>query len=115
MMAACVFFAVTWVEVGGMDARTVSKQLIDSGMQIEGFRRSAAPIRQLLSRYIPTVTILGGMIVGAIAAGADFLGAFGSGMGILLIVGILEQYYQILARERLEEMYPGLAGFLGRG
>src|SRR5438876_1561648 len=36
---ACVFFAVTWVEVGGMDSKTVSKQLIDSGMQIEGFRR----------------------------------------------------------------------------
>src|SRR3989442_11837788 len=59
---ACVFFAVTWVEVGGMDSKTVAKQLIDSGMQVEGFRRSGAPIRQILDRYIPTVTILGGII-----------------------------------------------------
>ncbi len=109
----CVFFAVTWVEVGGMDAKSVSKQLIDSGMQIEGFRRSSAPIQQLLKRYIPTVTILGGATVGAIAVFADFLGAFGSGTGILLTIGILEQYYQLLVRERVSEMFPAVRSFLG--
>jgi preprotein translocase SecY subunit len=113
LIAACIFFAVTWVEVGGMDARTVSKQLLDSGMQIEGFRRSEVPIRQLLQRYIPTVTILGALLIGVIAAGADFLGAFGSGTGILLTVGIIEQYYQILVQERITELYPAARGFLG--
>jgi len=114
IMMACVFFATTWVQVGGMDARSVAKQLLDSGMQIEGFRRSFTPIQQLLSKYIPTVTILGGLIVGAVSASADFVGAFGSGMGILLMVGILDQYYQILAKERLSEMYPAIGGLLGR-
>ncbi len=113
LVAACVFFAVTWVEVGGMDARTVSQQLLDSGMQIEGFRRSEVPIRQVLQRYIPTVTILGALLIGTIAAGADFLGAFGSGTGILLTVGIIEQYYQILVQERITELYPAARGFLG--
>lgn len=37
MMTICVFFSTTWIEVGGMDARTVAQQLVDSGMQIEGF------------------------------------------------------------------------------
>jgi preprotein translocase SecY subunit len=113
-IAACVFFAATWVEVGGMDARTVAKQLLDSGMQLEGFRRSELPIRQVLSRYIPTVTILGGIVIGAIAASADFLGAFGSGTGILLTIGIIEQYYQLLVRERITEMYPAVRSFLGQ-
>lgn len=113
LIAACVFFAVTWVEVGGMDAKTVSKQLLDSGMQVEGFRRSEVPIRQLLQRYIPTVTIVGAILIGTIAASADFLGAFGSGTGILLTVGILEQYYQILVRERISEIYPAARGFMG--
>lgn len=113
LILGCIFFAVTWVEVGGMDARTVAKQLLDSGMQIEGFRRSEVPIRQLLQRYIPTVTILGGMLIGLIAAVADFLGAFGSGTGILLTVGIIEQYYQIFVRERITELYPAARGFLG--
>ncbi|MGB9023909.1 MAG: preprotein translocase subunit SecY [Candidatus Bathyarchaeia archaeon] len=109
----CVFFAVTWVEVGGMDSNTVAKQLLDSGMQIEGFRRSQMPIRQLLQRYIPVVTVVGGIVVGVIAASADFLGAFGSGTGILLTVGIIEQYYQILVRERITELYPAARAFLG--
>jgi preprotein translocase SecY subunit len=113
MVVFCVFFAVTWVEVGGMDANTVAKQLLDSGMQIEGFRRSQMPIRQLLQRYIPVVTILGAIIIGVIAASADFLGAFGSGTGILLTVGIIEQYYQILVKERITELYPGARAFLG--
>jgi len=114
MMTICVFFSMTWIEVGGMDARTVSKQLVDSGMQIEGFRRSYAPIQQVLSRYIPTVTILGGLVVGAIASFADFLGAFGSGMGILLSIGIIQQYYQILAQERISELYPAVRSLLGK-
>ncbi|MBS7648043.1 MAG: preprotein translocase subunit SecY [Candidatus Bathyarchaeia archaeon] len=113
LVSTCVFFAISWTEVGGMDARTVSKQLIDSGMQIQGFRRSSTPIQHLLERYIPTVTVMGGLIVGLIAACADFLGAFGTGMGILLTVGILEQYYESLMRERITEMYPAVRAFLG--
>jgi preprotein translocase SecY subunit len=113
LIMGCVFFAVTWVEVGGMDARTVAKQLLDSGMQIEGFRRSEMPIRQILQRYIPTVTILGGILIGLIAGIADFLGAFGSGTGILLTVGIIEQYYQIFVQERITELYPAARGILG--
>jgi preprotein translocase SecY subunit len=113
LIAGCVFFAVTWVEVGGMDARTVARQLLDSGMQIEGFRRSEIPIRQVLDRYIPIVTILGAILIGTIAASADFLGAFGSGTGILLTVGIIEQYYQIFVQERITELYPAARGFLG--
>jgi preprotein translocase subunit SecY len=113
LVTGCVFFAVTWVEVGGMDSKAVARQLLDSGMQIEGFRRSEMPIRQMLERYIPTVTILGAIIIGLIAAGADFLGAFGSGTGILLTVGIIEQYYQILVKEKITEMYPAARGILG--
>jgi preprotein translocase SecY subunit len=113
LTVGCVFFAVTWVEVGGMDSRTVAKQLLDSGMQIEGFRRSEVPIRQMLDRYIPIVTILGAILIGVIAAVANFLGAFGSGTGILLTVGIIEQYYQIFVQERITELYPAARGFLG--
>jgi preprotein translocase subunit SecY len=48
-----------------------------------------------------------------IAACADFLGAFGSGTGILLTVGIIEQYYQLLVKERVSEMFPAVRAFLG--
>jgi len=67
----------------------------------------------ILKRYIPVVAVLGGVIVGLIASVADFFGVFGSGMGVLLSVGILYQYYQLLMQERVAEMYPALRGLLG--
>src|SRR5207245_1455394 len=71
------------------------------------------PNQQKLQPYIPTVTILGAIVIGCIAVGADFLGAFGTGTGILLTVGIVEQYYQILVKERITEIYPGMKAILG--
>lgn len=109
----CVLFAVTWVEIGGLGPRKVAKQLIDAGMQVPGFRRSERTVESILKRYIPVVTVLGGLIIGLLAASADFVGAFGTGTGILLTTGIMWQYYQILMKERVEEMYPGLSKLLG--
>ena len=113
-IAFCIIFSAMWLEVGGLDPRTIAKQLVDSGMQIPGFRRSEKPIEIILKRYIPVVTILGGLIVGLLAVIADFFGAFGTGTGILLSVGIVYQYYQQLMRERIEEMYPSIRRFIGR-
>jgi len=113
LVAFCVVFSLIWLQVGGLDPRTVAQQLVDSGMQIPGFRRSEKPIETLLNKYIPSVTVLGGLIVGLLAALADFFGAFGTGTGILLSVGIVYQYYQQLMQERVEEMYPSIRRFLG--
>jgi len=113
MIAFCIVFSLTWLEVGGLGPRTVAKQLVDAGMQIPGFRRSGRSIELVLKRYIPVVTILGGAIVGLIASVADFFGVFGTGMGILLSVGILYQYYQLLVQERVADMYPAFRRILG--
>ncbi len=113
MISFCIVFSLTWLEVGGLGPRTVAKQLVDSGMQIPGFRRSERPVELVLNRYIPVVTVLGGAIVGLIASVADFFGAFGTGMGILLSVGILYQYYQLLMQERVAELYPAFRRILG--
>jgi preprotein translocase subunit SecY/protein transport protein SEC61 subunit alpha len=113
MITFSIVFSLTWLEVGGLGPRTVAKQLVDSGMQIPGFRRSGRSIELVLKRYIPVVTILGGAIVGLIASVADFFGVFGTGMGILLSVGILYQYYQLLVKERVADMYPAFRRVLG--
>jgi len=113
LVAFCVVFSLTWLEVGGLGASTVSKQLVDAGMQIPGYRRSGKAIESILKRYIPAVTILGGITVGLIAGVSDFFGVFGSGMGILLSVGIIYQYYEILMRERVAEMYPAFRRIFG--
>jgi len=113
LVAFCAVFSLIWLEVGGLGPSTVAQQLMDSGMQIPGYRRSGRPIESLLKRYIPVVAILGGLIIGLIAGVADFLGVFGSGTGILLAVGIIYQYYELLMRERAAEMFPAFRRILG--
>jgi len=113
LIAFCAVFSLIWLEVGGLGPSKVAQQLMDSGMQIPGYRRSGRPIEAILKRYIPIVTVLGGIIVALVAGFADFLGVFGSGTGILLSVGIIYQYYELLMRERAAEMYPAFRRILG--
>jgi preprotein translocase subunit SecY/protein transport protein SEC61 subunit alpha len=113
LVAFCIVFSITWLTVGGLGPSTVAKQLVDAGMQIPGYRRSGKAVELILKRYIPVVTVLGGMIVGLIAGISDFFGVFGSGMGILLSVGIIYQYYEILMQERATEMYPAFRRIFG--
>ncbi len=113
LVAFCAVFSLIWLEVGGLGPAKVARQLMDSGMQIPGYRRSERPIEQILKRYIPVVTVLGGITVGLVAGIADFLGVFGSGTGILLSVGIIYQYYELLMRERAAEMFPAFRRILG--
>ena len=68
MVSFAIIFSLTWLEVGGLGPSTVARQLVDSGMQIPGFRRSGKSIEVILKRYIPVVTILGGAIIGLIAS-----------------------------------------------
>ena len=113
IVAFCAVFSLIWLEVGGLGPAKVAKQLMDSGMQIPGYRRSGRPIEAVLKRYIPVVTVLGGIIVGLVVGMSDFLGAYGTGTGILLSVGIIYQYYELLMRERAAEMFPAFRRIIG--
>lgn len=115
MVIFSVIFAKIWVEVGGLSPRDVAKSLIDAQVQVPGFRRTSGPLSMMLSKYIRTVTILGGIIIGLLAALSDLLGVFGTGIGILLMIDILIQYYQMLVREHVEETMPRLGALFGRG
>jgi protein transport protein SEC61 subunit alpha len=110
VVSICVIFSVTWLEIGGLGAENMADQLLSSGMQVPGFRRSRRPIVSLLNRYIPTITIISGLLVGLLAAFSEFFGVFGSGMGALLCVSILYQYYQTMVQEQVEDLYPFLRG-----
>lgn len=59
-------------------------------------------ISPLFLRYIPTAAAFGGLCIGALSVLADFLGAIGSGTGILLAVTIIYQYFEIFVKEQSE-------------
>lgn len=113
MVTICTVFAVFWVGTSGMDAESVAEQLIKTGMQIPGYRKDPKVIKQVLERYIKPLTILGGISIGLLSVFADFVGALGSGTGLLLTVTIIYQFYEILRNEKTEEAHPIVRKILG--
>jgi len=114
MIGIVVVFGKLWVELGGLSSKKAAQNLLDADVVIPGFRRSNKPVEMLLNKYIPSVTILGSVILGLIAGVSDILGVFGSGIGILLTVDILINYYNQLVREKVEVVMPRLGAWLGR-
>jgi preprotein translocase subunit SecY len=113
LIISSVIFSIIWVQASGLSPRDQAEQLVESGLQIPGFRSSPKVIEGILNRYIPPLTILSGIIVALIAIVADLLGAIGSGMGILLVVGIIYQYWGMLTQEQMMEAYPILKRLAG--
>lgn len=103
MVVGATVFAYFWVQTAGMDSRSQAKQILNSGLQIPGFRKDARIIEKVLDRYVVPLTIMGGIGIGLLAASADILGALTSGTGILLMVMIIYQFYQTLAKESMED------------
>ncbi|MEA3379067.1 MAG: preprotein translocase subunit SecY [Nanoarchaeota archaeon] len=114
MVIGSIIFSYFWVQTSGMDARSQAKQIMSSGLQIPGFRRDERILEHLLKRYITPLTIMGGALVGLLAATADLLGALSRGTGILLAVMIIYKLYEDIAREHMLDMHPALRKMMGK-
>jgi len=98
VLLSCALFSKTWIDVSGSSAKDVAKQISDQGMMIPGYRDSDIP--KYLNKYIPIAASFGGACIGALTIVADFLGAIGSGTGILLAVTIIYQYFEMVCKEK---------------
>jgi len=98
ILTACALFSKTWIEVSGSSPKDVAQQLAEQDMVIKGFRQKSTIM--MLERYIPIAAAFGGMCIGALTVVADFMGAIGSGTGILLAVTIIFQYFEMFVKEQ---------------
>ncbi len=98
ILASCALFSTTWIQVSGTSPRDVAKQLKDQQMVLKGHRQNS--MIHELNRYIPAAAAFGGMCIGLLSVAADFLGAIGSGTGILLAVTIIYQYYEVFEKNQ---------------
>jgi preprotein translocase subunit SecY len=111
LTGGAVVFSIFWISTSGMDSRSVAEQIEGMGMQLPGFRRDPRIVEQVLDRYIPTLAIMSGLLIGLLAAVADFTGALGTGTGILLTVMIVHNLYEQIASRYVEDMHPSLRKF----
>ncbi|MGC1121660.1 MAG: preprotein translocase subunit SecY [Candidatus Methanofastidiosia archaeon] len=98
VLVLCAFFARMWTGYVGMDAKSVAQRIQESGMQVAGFQRDIRVIETVLNKYLPQVTLMGGIAVGLLSILADFTHALGTGTGILLAVMITYRMYADLVR-----------------
>jgi protein transport protein SEC61 subunit alpha len=101
VLSSCALFSKTWIEVSGTSSRDVAKQLDRQGMVIQSCRSGYTVT--VLERYIPIAAAFGGMCIGALTVVADFMGAIGSGTGILLAVTIIYQFFEQFIKEQAKE------------
>lgn len=106
-------FAVFWVRTTNKDAEAIAKQLKVQDMQIPGFRNSSQIMENVLDRYIPYVTIIGGGLIGALGVTASMLGTIGmvSGTGLLLAVSITVKIYEEIKEELYKSQFGSQYGF----
>jgi preprotein translocase subunit SecY len=116
MIIGGAIFALFWVKTAGLDSSHVARQIQMSGMQIPGYRRNTQVLERYLDRYIPRVTVIGGVMVGLLSVFANLFGVIGavSGTGLLLTVSITYRLYEQVASEQIMEMYPFMRQFFGR-
>lgn len=96
ILISCALFSKTWIEVSGSGVNEVVKGLTDQGYFIQGFRDSNT--KDAFKNIIPIAATFGGMCIGALTIFADFVGAIGSGTGILLAVTIVYGIYEELVK-----------------
>jgi preprotein translocase subunit SecY len=109
-------FALFWIKTAGLDSKDVARQIQLSGMHIPGYRKNPQVLERYLDRYIPRITIIGGVFIGILSVAANLFGVIGdvSGTGLLLAVSITYRLYEEIASGQLMEMYPAMRQFFGR-
>jgi len=107
VLGTCALLSKLWIEVSGQSSKDVAKSLKDQQMVLVGHRE--ASMKKVLERYIPTAAAFGGLCIGVLSVSADFLGAIGSGTGILLATTTIYSYIEIFQREARD---GGLAGLI---
>jgi|TARA_Y100000034_G_C6907119_1_gene421311 preprotein translocase subunit SecY len=112
-MFFCALFSVFWVKTSGMDASAQAKNILNSGLQIPGFRKDQRILESILQRYVTPLTVMGGLSIGLLAALADVLGALVAGTALLLGIMITFQFYQNIAQQHAMDMNPAMKKFFG--
>jgi len=116
MVVGGAIFALFWVKTAGLDSKDVAQQIQRSGMHIPGYRRNIQVLEKYLDRYIPRITVIGGVFIGLLSVVANLFGVIGAvgGTGLLLAVSITYRLYEEVASQQIMEMYPFMRGFFGK-
>jgi len=101
ILGCCAIFSRVWIDISGSSPNDVARSLKEQNLVIKNYSSDA--VLKVLNRYIPVAAAFGGMCIGLLSIFAEFLGALGSGTGILLAVSIISNYYEMYVRQQRME------------
>ncbi len=107
-----ILFSIFWVKTSGMDSKKQAQKITSSGLQVSGFRQDNRILETILDRYIMPLTVMGGAAIGLLASLTNLLGALVSGTAILLVIMIMFQFYQSIAKDHMTDMNPAMKKFM---
>ncbi|HIP90425.1 MAG TPA: hypothetical protein EYH22_02640 [Candidatus Nanopusillus sp.] len=102
-----------WVISAGMDARTIAQQLAASPM-IQLSMRDPRILERALEKYIRSISILSGILIGFLASIADILGSALAGTSLLLLVVIAYSIYEDFVRNNVAHLLPIIGKLLAK-
>ena len=98
-LAACGILGRSWTTISHTTARDLARKLSQQQISIRGMREQA--VTRYLNNYVPLCAALGGGRLGLLSVTADFIGALGTGSGILLAVTIAWSLFEEFQKARL--------------
>jgi len=101
ILGCCAVFSRVWIDISGASPNDVARALKQQNLVIKNYSSDA--VLKVLNRYIPVAAAFGGMCIGLLSIFAEFLGALGTGTGILLAVSIISNYYEMFTRQQRME------------
>jgi len=111
-MFFAMIFSIFWVKTSGMDSKAQAKNIAASGLQVAGFRQDQRILESILDRYIMPLTVMGGISIGFLASITNLFGALVSGTALLLVIMIMFQFYQSIAKQHESDMNPAFRKFV---
>jgi len=87
-----VFFSVKWSEIAGFNSPEAANQYLLSGMKLRSWPKNQVITKYHLESYIPEIVVLEGVVLGILTVFADFFGVLGSGVGLLLLICVIQNY-----------------------
>jgi preprotein translocase subunit SecY len=78
------------------DAVDAAKQFLISGMRIQSGKIYQDITHYKTRNYLRKIALVGGGLMSSVTVLADFFGVLGSGLGLLLFICLIHQYYVLV-------------------
>lgn len=91
-----VLFSVKWLEMVGLKSPDAAKQFLISGMRIQSVKLYQDITHYKTRNYLRKIALVGGGLISSVTVLANFFGVLGSGLGILLFICLIHQYYVLV-------------------